>query len=156
MKYNEQELLEAVSKATSIRTCLKILGRVPKGGNYKILKSYLDKFNIDYSHFTGKGWRKGKTFKTERKKLDQILCKNSTYKSGSPYQSSKIKELLFKNKIKDRKCEICNIEKWRGKDLSFELHHIDGDSQNNELQNLQILCPNCHSLTENFRGKNIK
>lgn len=58
--------------------------------------------------------------------------------------------------INDRgyKCEICKIENWMGKSITLELHHIDGNSDNSDESNLQILCPNCHSQTDNYRAKN--
>lgn len=56
--------------------------------------------------------------------------------------------------IREWKCDCCGLTEWMGKPLSLEIHHIDGDRYNNNLDNLQILCPNCHSLTENWRSRN--
>jgi 5-methylcytosine-specific restriction endonuclease McrA len=53
-------------------------------------------------------------------------------------------------------CELCNTSEWLGSPITLEVHHIDGNNKNNELKNLQILCPNCHSQTDNYRAKNIK
>jgi len=53
-------------------------------------------------------------------------------------------------------CELCNTSEWLGSAITLEVHHIDGNNKNNELSNLQILCPNCHSQTDNYRAKNIK
>lgn len=72
---------------------------------------------------------------------------------NSSMQSFKVKENLFNFKIKKRKCEKCNLYKWENKDIPLELHHVDGDNKNNSILNLQILCPNCHALTENYRGR---
>lgn len=72
------------------------------------------------------------------------------------YQSFKLKNKLFKFGYKENKCEICGVNKWMGKDINCELDHIDGDRTNHKLENLRILCPNCHSQTETFRSKNIK
>ena len=72
------------------------------------------------------------------------------------YQTFKLKNKLFANHIKENKCELCGISEWNGKLLNMELHHIDGNRTNHRLENLQILCPNCHSQTETFRAKNIK
>lgn len=56
--------------------------------------------------------------------------------------------------LKEKKCEECGIsDTWNGKPLSFELHHVDGDHYNNEISNLQILCPNCHSQTDSYRRR---
>lgn len=64
-----------------------------------------------------------------------------------------LKNKLFEHNIKEKRCENCRIDNWLGKNLAFELHHIDGNHINNLLSNLQILCPNCHSQSINFRGR---
>lgn len=58
--------------------------------------------------------------------------------------------------LRGHKCECCGLSEWMGKPITLEVHHTDGDSLNNELSNLQLLCPNCHSYTNNWRGKNIQ
>ena len=67
-----------------------------------------------------------------------------------------MKKRLIKEGIKKEKCENCNLDTWLGEQIPTELHHIDGNSSNNNLSNLQILCPNCHHKTDNFRNKKIK
>lgn len=152
-RISEEELRTIVNKCTSVRQVLISMNLVPKGGNYNILKNRIESLNIDTTHFTGKGWRRGKEFGIERMSIRDILIKDSRYSTGSPRQSSKIKNLLFRLGIKDKRCEECGILNWMNKDIGFELHHIDGDSLNNEINNLKILCPNCHSQTSNFRGR---
>lgn len=76
--------------------------------------------------------------------LDEILIK------GSKIKSSHLKTLLLKENIKENKCEICGISEWHGKPIICQLHHKDGDNKNNILENLQILCPNCHSQTDTY------
>ena len=79
-----------------------------------------------------------------------LLCfENKIYIS-----SVRLKKLMFKFGVKQTKCECCNLELWNNKPLSLALHHIDGDKLNNRLDNLQILCPNCHSQTDNYGSKN--
>ena len=70
------------------------------------------------------------------------------------YQTSKLRIRLIKENIKEAKCECCGISEWLGKNLSLELDHIDGNRYNHKLHNLRILCPNCHSQTDSYRGKN--
>lgn len=67
--------------------------------------------------------------------------------------SYKLKHKLYKEGLKTNKCEICGISEWNGKELACELDHIDGNKTNHKLENLRILCPNCHSQTETFRFK---
>lgn len=68
----------------------------------------------------------------------------------------KIKQHLIKNNIKEKRCENCQLTHWIDTEISLELHHVDGNNQNNDISNLKLLCPNCHSLTPNYRGKNKK
>ena len=82
-------------------------------------------------------------------KLDDILTENSVYKD-----TVKLKNRLIKTGLKENKCEKCGINSWLDLPLSLHLHHIDGDNSNNTLENLEILCPNCHSQTDNYCSKN--
>ena len=72
------------------------------------------------------------------------------------YQTNKLRLRLIKDGIKEEKCEMCGIEDWLGERLAFELDHIDGNSNNHLLDNIRIICPNCHSQTETYRARNIK
>ena len=69
------------------------------------------------------------------------------------YQTLKLKKRLLKAGIKKNKCEICGIESWNGSILRMQLDHIDGNSHNHKLENLRMICPNCHSQTETYCGK---
>ena len=70
-------------------------------------------------------------------------------KHGIPYTSSRLRKRLVNEGYKENKCEECGITEWMGQKITLELHHIDGNRINNKLENLAILCPNCHSLTPN-------
>ena len=72
------------------------------------------------------------------------------------YQTFKLKHRLFQVGIKQNKCEECGISEWNGKPIACELDHINGNSNEHILENLRVLCPNCHSQTDTFRAKNIK
>lgn len=84
--------------------------------------------------------------------------KNSSYYLNSEkfINSHKLRLKLIEDGIKEYKCECCNLSEWLGEKIPLELHHMDGNKSNNKLNNLQILCPNCHSKTDTFRSKNIK
>lgn len=69
------------------------------------------------------------------------------------YQTLKLKKRLLREGIKKNKCEICTIEEWNNLPLTMQLDHIDGNSHNHKLENLRMICPNCHSQTETYCGK---
>lgn len=152
-KWNIKQLEKATKESKSLRQVLFKLGLVEAGGNYQQIKKYLKKYCINYSHFTGKAWNKGMhgLVRKSTLPLDKILIK------GKGYQSHKLRLRLFNEKIKEKKCELCNWAK-KSKDgrLPLELNHINGDHLDNRLENLQILCPNCHSLQPTHRGCNKK
>lgn len=109
------------------------------------LNSYLKKMGIEYhGNKSGKGIPRNNLY---------IPASNYLYK-GSLIQSYKLKNKLLKEGIKKNLCESCRMAKWLGEPIPLELHHKDGDPFNNELDNLSILCPNCHAFTDNYRSKN--
>ena len=67
-----------------------------------------------------------------------------------------VKRRLLRLGLKENRCESCGISEWRGAPLSLALHHVNGDGGDNRLENLQLLCPNCHSQTDTFAGRNIR
>jgi 5-methylcytosine-specific restriction endonuclease McrA len=136
------ELQEIVKNANSKADICRALELQPKGGNYAIIDRLLKENNIVWNkEYTP--WNKGKSYKYKRYSLSEILIENSPMKS-----TFKLKLRLFKENLKEPKCEVC------GYTDSVELHHINGNPLDNRIENLQILCPNCHSKTENFRIKN--
>lgn len=148
-KYSEQQLRDAIQKSTSIRQTLIALGMAGKGGNYRVINKAIIKYNIDISHFTGKGWSKNKHFGPKRK-IEDYLNNNQTI------QSYKLKNRLIKEHILEEKCIYCNLTSWLGSKIPLELDHINGNHSDNNLSNLRLLCPNCHSFTDTYRGKNAR
>lgn len=154
MKYriNEDDLKNAINNSFSIAEVCRKLNIRPVGGNYKLIHCKIKVFNLDTSHFTGRGWLKGKKYISSRRaKLTDILVKDSTYTN-----SYNLKNKLYNEGIKEHKCEVCGISEWNDKKLSLQLDHVNGDSLDNRLENLRIICPNCHSQTDNFAGKSKK
>lgn len=146
-KYSVEHLKIVVKNSVSIRQVLQNLNIVPAGGNYHTVKKKIKDNNIDTSHFTGKYHNKGKKLGSKRSINDYLSNKQSI-------QSWKLKRRLLQDKLFDYKCYKCNQTVWLDQPIPLELHHIDGNNQNNNLSNLTLLCPNCHALTDNYRGKN--
>lgn len=143
--WNEDALREAVSNCVNYRDVLRYLGVSTNGNNSSTLKSKIEQFGIDISHFTFAPKSKGKP-----KPLIDYLTANSKCSRQS------LKERLLKEGYKQNVCEVCGIAEWNGKPLTMQIHHIDGDNTNNCLDNLMMICPNCHSQTENYRRSEIK
>ncbi len=145
-----EQLKEAVSSSKSYRQVLGKLGLREAGGNYVQIRKYTYEYKLDVGHFHGRLWSKGLKLPFKPKiPLEQILQK------GFRFPSHKLKLRLFRANLKQKKCEECG---WATKTedgyLPIELDHINGDSTDNRLENLRILCPNCHSLKPTHRGRN--
>lgn len=155
MKNNrtEEEYREAAKKSFSIAGMCRELGLKPFGASYRSIHKAIEKYSIDVSHFTGCGWNVGLMFNpNEHKskiKLEDILVENSDYDS-----TSRIKDKLLESGLKEYKCEKCNRTEWEGEAIPLQLHHVNGKRNDNRIENLQLLCPNCHAQTDNFCGKN--
>lgn len=108
------------------------------------LEKSLKRLNIKY-----KGNQGSKGIPHNRCHVSQYLF------YGSTITSYKLKNRLIRDNYKEKKCEECNNTEWNGKEIPLEIHHKDGDKHNNVLENLQLLCPNCHAQTKTYRGKNI-
>lgn len=152
MKRTKEEYEEAIKKSLSIAQVCRELGIKPIGGNYRVIHQKIKEYNLDISHFTGKAWNQGKRYRliNKPKPLEEILKENSFY------NSHKLKQRLIESGLKEHKCENpnCGLTEWLGKPITLELHHINGDHNDNRLENLQLLCPNCHSYTDTYRAKN--
>lgn len=146
-KFEKEELSKIVMGVLSIAEVCRRLDMKAVGGNYKTLKKYFKLYDIDTSHFTGQGWNVGEKFTNFSKSytLEEILIENSPYTS-----SNHLRIRLIKEGVKEDRCEKCKIVDWCGEPLSFHLDHINGDNTDNRIENLKILCPNCHSQTPTY------
>ena len=145
--YTKEVLSKICAESYSYRQCLEKMNIVAAGGNYACLKKHIELHNIDISHFTLQGWSRGKIIGPKRPIEDYL-----SNKAG--IQSWKLKRRLIKENILEHKCNNCKQKTWLDDQIPIELHHKDGNHLNNELSNLELLCPNCHALTDNYRGKN--
>jgi Zn finger protein HypA/HybF involved in hydrogenase expression len=149
--FEENKLREVLPNSESFRDVLDKLNYTATSAAYVALKTALKKFNLDYSHFLGQGFLLGKKHNWKKSKnLNDILSNNITYVS-----SNNLKKRLIKDGVLENKCQNCKIDPiWNNNPLSLQLDHINGIHSDNSLENLRLLCPNCHSQTETFAGKN--
>ena len=111
------------------------------------LDKYLSIMGITYAgNKSGKGEHKRKASLNIFEYLEQ----------SSSIQSGKIRKKLLESGLREHKCEVCGNTEWLGNPIPLEAHHKDGDPNNNVLENIELICPNCHALTDSYRGKNCK
>lgn len=140
--YDIEKTKVAVANNFSFVGAMRELGIPNKGGNHKTFKNFVRRNNIDTSHFD----------QYMSASIKEYVPANEYFNSKRKISSSKFLKKLLKEGYKEYNCEVCGIKEWNGKPITLQLHHIDGDDTNNLLSNLQVICPNCHSQTDNFRG----
>jgi hypothetical protein len=133
--YTDEDVIRIAKESTSLAQLLEKLDLTMSGGNYANMKKILHRLKVDTTHWNGQGWSKDKQLKDW-----------TGYSRIAPLK----KHLLVK---RGHKCEECLGETWMNKPMPLEIHHKDGDRTNNSEDNLQILCCNCHSLTDNWRNR---
>jgi hypothetical protein len=151
-KYSKENFENAIKNANSIKDALRNLNLRAAGGNYKIFHKYVKIYNIDTSHFISREIQ-NKTLLVnafiKKISLNEILVENSNYNRTS------LKNRLYNEDLKERKCELCGQgEEWKGKKMSLILDHINGVHDDNRIENLRIVCPNCNAtLPTHCKGK---
>jgi len=152
MKYSKEQIQEAVSNSTAWRGVIDFLNPNNKGhqGSEGHIKKQASKMGIDFSHFKGQGWNIGKTF-PPRRAIEEYLTANGPF-----IKSSELKRKIINLGLKPRHCEMCKHDSWNGKPIHVELHHVNKNPKDNRLENLQILCSNCHSFTHGMVGHEPK
>lgn len=142
-RFSIEEIEQFVKESFSYAELARKIGyndASKNGSAYRTVHQMIDELDLDTSHFTGQGWNKNN--------FDY-----SRFKYGKKIKTADALNAIAL--LRGYKCESCGLEEWQGKQIPLEVHHIDGDELNSDLSNLQILCPNCHALTDNYKGKNI-
>lgn len=147
-RYTEQEARTAVACSFSYSEVLRRLGMRPAGGNHATLRRYVDEvWRIPTDHFDPHRASRQHAARIPRP-LDEVLVEHSTY------SRSTLKQRLFDEGLKDRRCEQCGQgEMWRGRRMALILDHINGVGDDHRLENLQIVCPNCAATLDTHCGK---
>lgn len=148
--FTDDKFVEAIEKCYSVAGVLKYLNLCATGANYKAFYKRVSDMGLDTSHFTGQAHLKGKSHNwSEKKNMEDILNNTISYDC-----TNHLRLRLIKEGYKEHKCEICGRKEWEGQPIPIQLDHINGDNRDNRLENLRIICPNCHSQTKTFAGRN--
>ena len=148
-KLSDEQFVELLKKSSTISEVLFKLGYTVKGNSwgYSQVKRRMDDLNLDYSIF------KGKSAVIKTGSLNNVR-KEDILKENCKHQRTVLRRYVIKNNLIPYKCAICGCTEWQGKTLSLELDHINGINNDNRLENLRFLCPNCHSQTSTYGSRN--
>jgi hypothetical protein len=147
---SDEEIAEAVRTSRSLAQVLAKLGFKPQGEAQRTLKKRIEQMGLDTSHFLGEAWRRGSSVPVvPARPLSELLV------DGRFVQTNRLKRRLIQEGVKEARCSACGRDRWNGRPIPLELDHSNGQRSDNRLENLRILCPNCHAQTDTYRGRNI-
>ena len=160
-KYDKEWLTELCQESYSLAEVLRKAGRKQGGGAQATLRKKIEEFKIDTSHFTGQLWNKGKTIQEDarigKSGFQEQYQIEDIFIVDSPVTRKVIRDYIKRHNLLEYKCQNCGCDgHWQNGIISLELDHINGINNDNRLENLRYLCPNCHALTDTYCGKNIK
>lgn len=143
----EEEFRQLIQESSSYNNFLQRIGMSHGRSSNDIVKRRCEQLNISTSHF--KSMNLNKHNGNNKTPMEEILIENSTYKN-----TSRLKERLINEHYLEYKCACCgNTGEWLNKPLILQLDHINGNHQDNRIENLRLLCPNCHTQTETYGSK---
>lgn len=140
-RFSDEDFIRVCSESKSMAKAASVLGL-----HFNSFKKRAIELACYRTNQSGIGFPKSKTDKIP---IDEILDGRHPH-----FQTYKLKLRLIKDRILVYKCANCEIDTWKGKIINLELDHIDGNRLNHRLENLRLLCPNCHSQTSTYRAKN--
>lgn len=146
-KLSSKEFRSIFNEAQSVRHALRLAGLCPSGKNSETLRKRCLDEGLDYEELAGRG----KSLSEIRARIptEEILVEHSTYSSSNHLRQRLIKEGILVNE-----CLVCGVGSlWQNQELTLQLDHINGCNSDNRIENLRLLCPNCHSQTKTYAGK---
>ena len=148
-KFSDEDLVRAVAASTTVHGVLRHLGYPLNGGMFRYVTAHIRQRGLDTTHFTGQSWSKGQTLpRGPKRPLEEVLVLGSVVATGH------LRRRLIAAGVTDEAGEECGLTEWRGRPLTLALDHVNGDHTDNRLENLRILCPNCHAQTDTWCGRN--
>ncbi|QNP72465.1 HNH endonuclease [Streptomyces roseirectus] len=147
-KWTREVLEPAVAASTNMYEVLRRLGLEAVGGHHTHISRRIKAYGIDTSHFRTPA-RRGE----RRRSRDPESLLVEQPPGGRRVHSDRLRRALAASGVPEQ-CALCGIEAvWLGEPLPLEVDHVDGDWRNNRVGNLRLLCPNCHSTTDSYRGR---
>lgn len=147
-KYTKEVLEEAVKNSESFAGVLRYLGLKQAGGTQSYIVKKIKKFNIPTVHFNGTCHRRNKPASNKRHFKEILVLRVSFHKE----HAQPLRRAMIESGI-EYSCKICGIKDWNKKDITLEIHHLDGNNMNNVKSNLEFHCPNCHSQTSSYNKR---
>lgn len=149
---NKYELEKVVKECKTKTECLKKMGLRAAGGNYKTITKYIEEYEINTEHFDS---HQARIEKINRLNSEKKIPMKNILISGSTYNRTQLKQRLYDENLKTRQCELCGQgEIWNGMKMSLIIDHINGIWNDNRIENLRIVCPNCNATLPTHCGKN--
>ena len=145
---SDEEFKDIIKNANSYSDCMRALGLTTRGGSStERLKQRIEELECSIKHFGQLNNGKNANAKYD---LDEILIENSPYQN-----TTRLKERIIREGRLEYKCEQCgNTGEWLGQKLTLQLDHKNGRHNDHRIENLRFLCPNCHSITDTYAGRN--
>ena len=151
-KYTQEEFIQAWLSSKTIGEVAKKLGCNQSGGGYVVLRAAAQELKLPADHMINYGLNAGPSYNRFKPiPLSAILVENSAYTN-----IARLKIRLLRDGLLEARCygEVCGLTEWKGKPISLQLDHINGDKRDHRIDNIRLLCPNCHSQTDSFAGRN--
>jgi hypothetical protein len=146
-RYSEADAREAIAGSLSFAETLRKLGLCSTGGNWRTLRLWVERWEISTEHFDARAAQREGSQRRPRP-LGEILVE------GSTYSRNHLKERLYREGVKERRCEICGQgEIWNGRSMALILDHVNGVRDDHRIENLRIVCPNCAATFDTHCGR---